>query len=133
MCSSPVEKVADDVRVELLDVLRTYVLNCMTGTDEGPVASADDAGTSDLRYEGNGRWRFNWKTSNTFQGTCRSSSAVVDHSGRNDVRINFGQGASQTCVVGHGCGHNRRACGMLGHTEPIRHRRPLWHGRGFCD
>jgi hypothetical protein len=52
--------------------LKTYEVDCTTL--EGDISTAvveNSAGKSTLKYQGNGKWRFNWKTPKLYKGTCR--------------------------------------------------------------
>ena len=53
--------------------LWSYPVSCSTSTGSIGDAGAQTAPLgSGLRYNGGGRWQFNWKTAQSYQGTCRA-------------------------------------------------------------
>ena len=50
----------------------TYSVDCLTLVGDPLTATAEKApGKSGLKYQGDGYWKFNWKTPKTYGGTCR--------------------------------------------------------------
>jgi len=50
----------------------TYSVDCTTLVGDSSTAVVEKGpGKSGLKYQGNGRWMFNWKTSKSYAGTCR--------------------------------------------------------------
>ncbi|HMD89939.1 MAG TPA: PxKF domain-containing protein [Anaerolineaceae bacterium] len=51
----------------------SYQVDCTSLTGDPTTGSAiGSPGKSGLKYQGNGRWHINWKTSKSFIGTCRA-------------------------------------------------------------
>jgi hypothetical protein len=52
--------------------LHSYPVSCSDFAGD-PVDAIEEyaTGSSGLRYQGDGRWQFNWKTPKTYAGTCR--------------------------------------------------------------
>jgi len=56
--------------------IKSYQVDCATLTGDVSTATLEQApGKSGLKYQGKGRWMFNWKTLKTYKGTCRRAFA----------------------------------------------------------
>ena len=47
------------------------------------------AGSSGLQYIGNGWWQFNWKTSKTYKGQCRTMKLTLDDKSEHTASFSF--------------------------------------------
>ncbi|MDQ3548624.1 MAG: PxKF domain-containing protein, partial [Chloroflexota bacterium] len=55
----------------------------------GPATAADDAGSSGLRYQGAGRWHFNWKTPKSLAGSCQILTLTLNDGTTHSATFQF--------------------------------------------
>ena len=59
--------------------IESYVVNCANFEgDPTNTVYEPAAGSSGLQYLGDGRWQFNWKTSKSYKGQCRTMKLTLD-------------------------------------------------------
>ena len=52
--------------------VKTYPVDCVTLTGDPAATTVEKfPGKSGLRYQGSGKWMFNWKTDKAYKATCR--------------------------------------------------------------
>lgn len=57
----------------------SYPVDCATlAGDPGAAVVEPAPGASGLQYQGSGHWQFNWKTSKSYEGTCRAMFVAFD-------------------------------------------------------
>ena len=70
--------------------ITSYSVNCATFAGD-PTNYVEEfaAGSSGLQYLGDGWWQFNWKTSKTYKGQCRTMKLTLDDKSEHTASFSF--------------------------------------------